>query len=159
MTKLYLSWDTVSKASEQLAHNLYNQFPGESKNDIVVFAPYYGGWPVASMIINQLRSLFNDEHYKPAILSETDMTMHLLVPFLKSKHLVIIDDVLDTGRVINNIIWRIVSECRAFMTQEEILQRIHICTVGKKRDCEWKCNHFYVHEWDPNEWICYPWET
>jgi hypoxanthine phosphoribosyltransferase len=154
---LQLSWEEVTDAAKNLASDLIKD---QNIDEFIVLAPPFGGWPVASLIINQIRNEANRKEYKPPVIIESDLTRHLLIPILSSgKKIIIFDDVLDTGKVINNIIWRIVHECRTFVDESKILDNIIICTIGKKRDCSWaRCKHYYQYVWAIDKWIQYPWE-
>lgn len=157
VTQKYLSWDDILSACVKIADKINND-PITSNDNYVVLAPHYGGWPVATITINILRRLKQNSKFKPAIITENDLTRHLLIPLITHKNIVIFDDVLDTGKVIHGIIWRIIHECETFLNKEEILQKIIVCTIGKKRDCEYNVTHHYIHTWPPHEWINYPWE-
>lgn len=150
-----LSWDKIDHSAADLAQSLYERV--DTKN-IVVMAPHYGGWPVATMVINKLRHLLDDEKFKPTVITESELTRHFLVPLLGHKHIIIFDDVLDTGKVINGIIWRIIHECETFIPKDEILKKITICTVCKKRESDYNCLHLYSFNSPQNMWILYPWE-
>ena len=122
MEKTTLSWENIDIAADTIAHALHDLV--DTKN-IVVMSPHYGGWPVAAITINKLRHWLNDDKFKPTVLTESELTRHFLVPLLSHKHIVIFDDVLDTGKVINGIIWRIIHECETFIPLEEIINKIN----------------------------------
>jgi|GEM_PF-1619282 len=155
--KTYLSWDYVEESTESLAQTLVTDY-SDKLNDFVILAPYYGGWPVATMTVNAIRNLTSTE-FKPPAINETDLIrLNLLSLFNSQRYLVIFDDVLDTGKVINNIIWRIDHECRSFINTDKIHERIIVATIGRKRKCEWPCRHIFNTEWKLDEWIVFPWE-
>lgn len=150
-----LSWNSIDLAADDLAQSLYEKV--DIKNTVVM-APHYGGWPVAAMVINKLRHKLDDENFKPTVITESELTRHFLVPLLCHKNIIIFDDVLDTGKVINGIIWRIIHECETFIPKDEILKKITICTVCKKRESDYNCLHLYTQNIPTDTWICYPWE-
>jgi len=150
-----LTWKDIDIAAEDLAHCLHERV--DIKNTVVM-APHYGGWPVASIVINKLRRRLDDNKFKPTVITESELTRHFLVPLLCHKNIIIFDDVLDTGKVINGIIWRIIHECETFIPKDEILKKITICTVCKKRESDYNCLHLYTHNVFTNTWIIYPWE-
>jgi len=153
--EIIIDWVDINDSAIDIANGLLSH---TRINDLVVLAPHYGGWPVASIVINKIRSQIGNDSFKPSVLLESDLSRHFLIPLLQSKTIVIFDDVLDTGKVINNIIWRILHECETFISKEEILKKIIICTIGKKRNCEYDCRHIYTHTWPVDSWIKYPWE-
>ena len=155
MEKTTLSWENIDIAADTIAHALHDLV--DTKN-IVVMSPHYGGWPVAAITINKLRHWLNDDKFKPTVLTESELTRHFLVPLLSHKHIVIFDDVLDTGKVINGIIWRIIHECETFIPLEEILKKITICTICKKRESDYNCLHLFTYEIPTDTWISFPWE-
>jgi hypoxanthine phosphoribosyltransferase len=150
-----LEWEDVKNSAYTIAKELVEQ---DLHKNAVTLAPHYGGWPVATTVVNYIRKFTEDDSYKPPAITESDLTRHFLIPLLSHKHILIFDDVLDTGKVINGIIWRILHECETFLPKEEILKKIIICTIGKKRDADYDCNHIHTTIWPEDVWIVYPWE-
>jgi hypoxanthine phosphoribosyltransferase len=155
MMKEILEWSDIKTSTYTIAKELIEQ--GLYKN-AVVLAPHYGGWPVATTTVNYIRKAINDDSFKPPAITESDLTRHFLIPLLSHKHILIFDDVLDTGKVINGIIWRILHECETFLPKEEILKKIIICTIGKKRDADYNCRHIYTTVWPKDLWVQFAWE-
>ena len=154
--KIYLDWNDVSDSISYIAAEIMDK---NLDHDAVILAPYYGGWHVASLVVNRIRSINKNDSFKPSIITESDLTRHFLVPLLSHKHIIIFDDVLDTGKVINGIIWRILHECETFMTREQILNKITICTICKKRDADYPCLHICdIHYGKKSPFIVFPWE-
>lgn len=155
MIKEALSWSEIKPAARSIAKELVNK---DLHKNAVVIAPHYGGWPVACVVVNCIRRIVQDDNFKPPVITESDLTRHFLIPLLTHKHIIIFDDVLDTGKVINGIIWRILHECETFIPKDEILKKITICTIGKKRNAEYDCRHIYNIVWPKEMWIQFDWE-
>lgn len=155
MIKELVSWDEIKTSAYNIAKEIVDL---NLHKNAVVLAPHYGGWPVASVAINHIRQIISDDNFKPAAITESDLNRHFLIPLLTHKHILIFDDVLDTGKVINGIIWRALHECETFIPKEEILKKIIICTIGKKRNADYDCKHIYSTVWPKDIWITFPWE-
>jgi hypoxanthine phosphoribosyltransferase len=155
MIKEFLQWGDIKIATYNIAKEIVDL---DLHKNAVVLAPHYGGWPVASIAINFIRLIIGDDNFKPAVITESDLNRHFLIPLLAHKHILIFDDVLDTGKVINGIIWRALHECETFIPKEEILKKIIICTIGKKRNADYDCKHIYNSVFDKDNWIVFPWE-